>query len=173
MSRASAVVMSGVLFAALCGVGSAEQLPKSGQFAIHSAWKSIGETTPAADGRVYGFGSFWGVTYNDKGAGPLHSGPVVCPYTLEMVKDSGSARGQCSWSDRDGDRIFTDWTGAIAPGGQLEGLNHITGGTGKYAGIQGKAPSLGEHAGGPARRTAVRQRKAHRPGLLERDASRA
>ena len=126
--------------AAFCFIASAQDLPKSGSFTVHGGWKSIGETTQAAEGRTYGFGSFWGVNFNDKGYGPLHSGPVVCPYTLEILDGTLTAQGQCSWSDVDGDRIFTDWSGSLPPGGQFDGLNKITGGTGKYAGIQGKAP---------------------------------
>ena len=140
--------MSGKQFAIWIGavlslagvVCAADQMPKSGSFTVHSGWKSIGEMTPAADGRMYGNGSFWGIAYNDKGAGPLHSGPVICPYTLETIQGAGTAQGHCAWSDRDGDKIFTDWTSQLAASGALEGMNKITGGTGKYSGIQGKAP---------------------------------
>ncbi len=135
-----AVFASAVSVALLSPASGAQQLPRSGSFAIHSGWKAIGETTQAAEGRTYGFGSFWGVAFNDKGSGPLHSGPVVCPYTLEINAGTLTAQGHCSWSDLDGDKIFTDWTGSLPPNGQFDGLNKITGGTGKYAGIQGKAP---------------------------------
>lgn len=140
MRRALIALLSGASLAACFGMASAQQLPKSGTFTVHSGWKSIGETTQAAEGRTYGFGSFWGVVFNDKGAGPLHSGPVVCPYTFEILGGTLSAQGQCSWSDPDGDRIFTDWSGSLPPNSQFDGMNKITGGTGKYAGIQGKAP---------------------------------
>ena len=39
-------------------------------------------------------------------------------------------------------RFFTDWTGSLPPTGQFDGLNQITGGTGKYTGIPGKGVSL-------------------------------
>ena len=132
--------LSGIALAAYWTASSAEPLPKSGTFTVHSGWKSIGETTQAAEGRTYGYGSFWGVVFNDKGSGPLHSGPVVCSYVLEILGGTLTAQGQCSWGDVDGDKIFTDWTGSLPPNGQLDGMNKITGGTGKYAGIQGKAP---------------------------------
>jgi hypothetical protein len=140
MRRTLIAVMSGVSFAAYCTAPSAQQLPKSGTFTVQSGWKANGETTQVAEGRIYGFGSFWGVVFNDKGAGPLHWGPVVCPYTLEVINGALSAQGQCSWSDADGDKIFTDWTGSMPPNAQFDGLNKITGGTGKFTGIQGKAP---------------------------------
>ena len=133
-------VVSLVCLAVLSTTIGAQGLPKSGNITVHSGWKSIGETTQAAEGRTYGFGSFWGVVFNDKGSGPLHSGPVVCPYTLEILGGVLTAKGQCSWSDLDGDRFFTDWTGSLPPNGQFDGLNQITGGTGKYTGMQGKGP---------------------------------
>ena len=132
--------VSGVSLAVLCMAGNAQQLPKSGRFTIHSGWKAVGETTQPADGRVYGAGIFWGVTFNDKGTGPLHNGTAVCPYTLEIIAGALTAKGQCTWSDPDGDKIFNDWTGAVEPSGIFEGLNQFTGGTGKYSGIQGRAP---------------------------------
>ena len=140
MRKALVAVVTGLSFVAWSVAVGAQQLPKSGSFTVHSGWKLIGETTQAAEGRTYGFGSFWGVVFNDKGPGPLHSGPAVCPYTSEIVGGVMTAQGQCSWSDLDGDKIFTDWTGALPPNGQFDGLHKITGGTGKYAGIQGKAP---------------------------------
>jgi hypothetical protein len=133
-------MMSGISFATYCVVANGQQLPKSGTFTIHGGWKSVGDTTQAAEGRTYGFGSFWGVVFNDKGSGPLHSGPGVCPYTFEIVNGAMTAQGQCSWSDGDGDKIFTDWTGSMPANSSFDGLHKITGGTGKYAGVQGKAP---------------------------------
>jgi hypothetical protein len=140
MFRAFAASMSGLLFGVTYPALGAEPLAKSGSFTIHSGWKSIGETTQIADGRTLGSGSFWGVTFNDKGSGPLHSGPVLCPYTLEILNGTLTARGQCSWSDLDGDKFFTDSNGSLPSNGQFDGMNQITGGTGKYAGIQGRAP---------------------------------
>jgi hypothetical protein len=115
-------------------------LPNSGTFKLHSGWKAVGETTPIADDHVFGSGNFWGVTYNDAGTGPLHMGAVVCPYTLDTTKGAGTSQGTCSWGDADGDKIYTSWTGKISPSGALDGMNQITGGTGKFNGIQGHAP---------------------------------
>jgi hypothetical protein len=140
MRRAVVALMCGISLVVYYTALSAQQLPKSGTFTVQSGWKAIGETTQVAEGRTYGFGSFWGVVFNDKGSGPLHWGPVVCPYTLEMLGSALKAQGQCAWSDADGDKIFTDWTGSMPPNSQFEGLNTITGGTGKYTGVQGKAP---------------------------------
>ena len=52
--------VSGVCLAVVSATSGAQQLPNSGNITVHSGWKSIGETTQAAEGRTYGFGSFWG-----------------------------------------------------------------------------------------------------------------
>jgi hypothetical protein len=89
---------------------------------------------------VFGTGNFWGVTYNDAGSGPLHMGAVVCSYTLDLTSGAGPFQGTCVWSDGDGDQIFTGYSGKISASGALDGMNKITGGTGKFRGIQGQAP---------------------------------
>ena len=89
---------------------------------------------------TFGSGNFWGVAFNDAGSGPLHAGPVVCAYTLDTVGGAGTLQGACAWGDADGDKIFTSYVGKVSASGALEGMNNITGGTGKFDGIQGKAP---------------------------------
>jgi hypothetical protein len=77
------------------------------------------------------------VTFNDAGSGPLHNGAVLCAYELELVNGAGPFGGPCAWSDSAGDKIFTTYTGKIAAVG-ASGAHQITGGTGKFSGIQGK-----------------------------------
>jgi hypothetical protein len=136
-----------IVLAALTAVGvgtidiaRAQAIPKSGTFTIHSGWKSVGDMTQVAENHSAGSGNFWGVTYNDKGHGLLHAGAVLCPYTLEVINGAGPGKGTCAWGDTDGDKIFTDWSGLLTPAGEFNGMNQITGGTGKFNGIQGKAP---------------------------------
>ena len=40
----------------------------------------------------------------------------------------------------DGDKITTNYVGKAQHPGALDGMNNITGGTGKFDGIQGQAP---------------------------------
>jgi hypothetical protein len=115
-------------------------LPNSGSFKIHTGLKGIVETTQVGDKHFYTSGNFWGVTYNDAGVGPLHMGAVVCPFTGETIDGAGTAQGTCAFSDADGEKIFVTYTGRISPSGTFDGLNKITGGTGKFDGIQGQAP---------------------------------
>jgi len=117
----------------------AQQLPKSGTIAVHTGWKSTPEAVEVADKRYQGHGSVIGTTFNDKGSGPLHGGPATCFFVF-FANDNGTKnKGYCTFGDEDGDRLFTDWQGAInEQGGQ--GVNEIVGGTGKYAGITGSGP---------------------------------
>lgn len=140
MQRAFFTMIFGAFCAAFLTTLGAQELPKSGTFTVQSGWKTTGDTVQIDEGHIYGHGNFWGVVFNDKGSGPLHRGPVSCPYSVEVVNGVLSAQGKCAWSDVDGDKIFTDWTGSMPPNSKLEGLNQITGGTGKYAGIKGRAP---------------------------------
>ena len=74
------------------------------------------------------------------GSGPLHVGPAVCAYTLDTVGGAGTLQGACAWGDADGDKIITSYVGKVSTSGALDGMNNITGGTGKFDGIQGQAP---------------------------------
>ena len=130
----------GLAMAGMYDTAAAQQLPKSGTISWHTGWKDTGSAIEAADKRMQGQGIVTGVTFNDKGAGPLHLGPASCSYTFFAVEGTGKNKGFCTFSDADGDRIFTDFTGGFAPDGQGNGVNEIMGGTGKYVGIQGSGP---------------------------------
>jgi hypothetical protein len=115
----------------------AADLRQSGSFKLHSGWKGVGEIVQVGNNHLFGSGNFWAVTFNDTGSGPLHKGAVVCSYTLELINGAGPSQGPCAWSDSDGDKFFTNFTGTIAASGAVAGAHKITGGTGKFAGIQG------------------------------------
>jgi hypothetical protein len=116
-------------------------LPSSGTFKIHTGYKGTNlETIQFGDKRVYNSGIFWGVSFNDAGSGPLHLATLVCPLAGETINGAGLAGGVCAWTDTDGDNIFITYNDAKLSGGTLEGINQITGGTGKFKGITGTAP---------------------------------
>jgi hypothetical protein len=54
------------------------------------------------------------------------------------MNGAGPFGGPCAWGDNDGDKFFTSYTGKLAASGAAYGDHKITGGTGKFAGIQGK-----------------------------------
>ena len=146
MRKNLAVIVAGLCFATLCSTVSAQQLPKSGSINFHTGWKLAGEAITPAEKHMVGHGSVAGVTFNDKGSGPLHLGPANCFYTFLVLNDSGKNKGSCAFGDADGDRIFTNFTGNLSPDGD-SGTNEIAGGTGKYAGIQGSGPWKCKSAG--------------------------
>ena len=122
----------------ICAVGArAEQLAKSGTGTIHTGFKGTGTTTQMSDKRSYWSGVDWGVSFNDEGKGFLHNMAWNCPAVSEIVEGMIAAKGWCTLTDADGDTIFGDWTGRGPRGGEVVGHVDMTGGTGKYAGMQG------------------------------------
>ena len=140
MNKGLAILVCGLSAAIFCGATYAQQLPKSGTISINSGFKSNGEVLQVGEGRVFGWGGFYGVTVNTRGSGPLHMGSAVCSYTLDLTGGAGPGRGSCAWTDADGDKIYTEYAGMLATNGVFEGLNQFAGGTGKFNGITGKAP---------------------------------
>lgn len=68
-------------------------------------------------------------------------GAAMCPHLSEIIGASASEEGECAWSDVSGDKLFTRFSAK----GDLKthtvtGDQSIQGGTGKFAGIEGKAP---------------------------------
>lgn len=127
-------------FALIGSVSAAEALPKTGVISVHSGYTAIAEQFTLAEKpqkHVQGHGTDRGVTFNDKGSGPLHLGPTGCVYTYYAIGDSSKNQGYCGFGDPDGDRIFTTFTGKGTPEGDFGGMHDIQGGTGKYAGITG------------------------------------
>lgn len=140
MRKVLIVFATGLSFATLCTAASAQQLPRSGTINFHTGFQIKAEAVTVADKHMQGHGTAIGVTFNDKGSGPLHGGPATCFLTFFAIDGRGKNKGYCSFGDADGDRIFTDWNGNATPDGNDNGINEIAGGTGKYAGIQGRGP---------------------------------
>jgi hypothetical protein len=97
-------------------------------------------TVSDKDKHVQGHGTNRGIIFNDKGSGPMHLGPTDCFFTFDSVGDNTKVKGYCTFGDVDGDRVFTDFSGASQPGGDVAGMHDIMAGTGKYSGITGTVP---------------------------------
>ena len=147
MSKKFSVFVTSLFFAALSAAAVADPLPKSGSISVHSAYMVVGEFLTVADKHVQGHGTNRGVTFNDKGSGPLHLGPTDCFFTVFVINDNGKNKGFCTFGDADGDRIFTEFTGTATPDGNFGGMHDILSGTGKYAGITGSVPWKCRNAG--------------------------
>ena len=78
------------------------------------------------------------VIYNDAGNGPLHGDAWNCAYSVDFDNGAAKLQGYCASGDASGlDRIFVTFSGTgNGTGGAGNGV--ITGGTGRYSGIQGK-----------------------------------
>jgi hypothetical protein len=135
----AAALTIGLMAVALSAPASAQQLPKNGSISFHTGWKYVADVLNATDKHVVGKGNVTGITFNDKGTGPLHLGPANCFESFIIIEGKGQDKGYCAFGDPDGDRIFTEFTGTFGPEGG-NGTNNIIGGTGKYAGIQGSGP---------------------------------
>ena len=114
-----------------------QQLAKSGSFEFHSAYKGVGETTEVSEHRSYWSGNYWGLSFNNEGKGFLHNMVWNCPAAYEVVDGTLNMKGFCVLRDADDDKIFGDFAGSGPLGGELTGRQDLSGGTGKYAGIQG------------------------------------
>lgn len=134
------LVLAFVLAFGLAGsAAAAEPLAKSGSFKTQAGFKSIEESMPLGEKHAYAHGVTWGIVAGDGGA--LRIATAMCPYISEVAGDTIALQGRCAWSDADGDKIFTEWSGKFsASKGGGGGPQPIIGGTGKFSGIQGSAP---------------------------------
>jgi hypothetical protein len=140
MQKGIVILVSGLSAVLFGGAAYAQQLPRSGTISVNSGWKTTGEVVQVGEGRLFGWGGFYGVTFNQRGSGPLHMGVAICSYTLDLTGGAGPGRGTCAWTDAEGDKIYTDYSGMLGTDGVFNGLNQVTSGTGKFTGITGKAP---------------------------------
>jgi len=137
MRKPLVVIVAALSSLTFCAAVAAQQLPKSGSISVHSGYWAIGEAVTVAEKHIQGHGNNRGITFNDKGSGPLHLGPTDCFYTFYTAVDRTKVKGYCTFGDNDGDRIFTDFSGGLQSDGYFQGMHDVDGGTGKYKGIQG------------------------------------
>jgi hypothetical protein len=119
----------------------AQQLPKSGKFtgkyASHLV-PEVAQTFELEKGHVFVLTKSQGVFFNDVADGFLDKSEVICAIANDVVDGvSADIRGHCIVTDKDGDKVFTAYQGKGTAPGIIAGDNHWTGGTGKFAGIQG------------------------------------
>ena len=116
----------------------AESLPKSGRISIHSIMKGTSQTKFNDE---YSHSTIEGKTFNEEDKGPLHLGKVACSYSGFSHKPINKGIGFCAFEDKDGDKIFVQYTGTSSAKGEFNATNDIIGGTGKFNDIQGGGPS--------------------------------
>ena len=81
--------------------GAASQIR---QFKTESGFKGVEDMIPVGEKHTYSHGVTWGIVPIDN---PPRSKTAMCPYISEPVGDTSTCKGRCTWSDADGDKIFT------------------------------------------------------------------
>ncbi|WP_271499958.1 hypothetical protein [Bradyrhizobium sp. CCBAU 11357] len=120
-------VFASMLVAGLVLPASAED---AGKIKIHSGWKLIQERVD----KGVAYGTLWGVTFNDAGAGLLHKAPASGTYSL--TQETGKGEGEITWGIGD-DHLKGPFTITVTPDGKATGENTIREATGKLAGVIG------------------------------------
>lgn len=132
------VVAVSVLAMRLVVPATAAEPVKPGNYKTQGGFKAVEEMIQVGDKHTYSHGVAWGVVSGD---GPVQMLTATCPYINELIGDTITYQGRCAWTDADGDKIFTAWSAEFAAStGAGDGLQPITGGTGKFGSIQGIAP---------------------------------
>ena len=132
-------VLSGVIFGLACASATADDVPKTGKVTFNSGWKLTGNLVKLTDARAYWSGVDWGVWFSAKASGALNRLTAICPDVADVENGVITAKGFCTLTDADGDKIFGDWSGKQpSPAVDFAGLGQLIGGTGKFTGIQGK-----------------------------------
>ena len=127
---ALASALSLVLFAAFGASALAGELPKQGTYSL--TWTFSGPYTllEVGEDEWAWISNFTLVIWNNAGEGIYHDMTGDC---IEIGGPERQTSGYCTYTDADGDKIFEAYTE------EEEGKGHdtLTGGTGKYAGLQG------------------------------------
>jgi hypothetical protein len=81
------------------------------------------------------------MSFNDDGKGFLDDTAWYCPGVDEIINGIHHFNGYCTLTDIDGDKIYLSYTSLPYEGkGPVPTEGKYSGGTGKYAGIQGGTP---------------------------------
>jgi hypothetical protein len=136
--KATGLVCAALLLMAFGPVAQADALQKKGSFSGVFGWYiSSGETLEVAKDHLVWGGIASGAFKNDAGNGFLHASAVACTFSGGFKTDAVTRNGgDCMATDSDGDKLAMAWKCTTCP---AAGDFQFTGGTGKYAGIKGRA----------------------------------
>jgi hypothetical protein len=137
--RTSYKLISAIFAVALLNTPAAAQtLAKSGTYTGKAGGKAVGDIYEIGKGHAFFVGKYDLVIFNDVAGGFLDKTEWTCPGVSDIVGGiTTQAGGYCVGTDKDGDKLFSSWQGKGTGPGSGEGTFDWTGGTGKYAGIQG------------------------------------
>ncbi|NIR31151.1 MAG: hypothetical protein GWN84_17935 [Gammaproteobacteria bacterium] len=113
------------------------ELAKKGTYSGSFGFSASSSAYQLEQGHTYTQDVYKGIFFNDSGTGFLHESSCVCFGITDTREGSGSANGYCELTDMDNDKVFLVWKGTVDPEVGFKGDFKWTGGTGKYAGIEG------------------------------------
>ena len=108
---------------------------------VTTSYYATSKVLPVGPDRGYMTWENFGVVVNDTGGGLFHNVTIRCIGGNSWEKGNWEGVGSCSYTMKDGEKVFL----TIKFGGKMgtplppsQGTAQIIGGTGKYAGIQGR-----------------------------------
>jgi hypothetical protein len=114
-------------------------LPQSGIIKGQGTYKGTAQVVSVGEKHFMGTASNWGINYNEAGSGPLHMGTGYCTVAFNNINRASTDVGDCAFGDPGGaDKVFVAYSGKWTDNVGGQGGGPITGGIGKYAGIEGK-----------------------------------
>jgi hypothetical protein len=130
-------ILTFIIFSSVA-LADGHEIAKSGTISWVTGWQfNVVPLEGQSEDWVIGVGNASGATFNVNGSGPLHEGRALCAAVWVVSAGGATNKGNCYFGDKDGDRIFTSFTGDLAVDA---GINTIIGGSGKYKGITGSGP---------------------------------
>ena len=133
-------VMFSVMAILLAGVFilSDQALAAGNTVKAMATWQAQGLVTQVADNQALMVGAMGGALFIDGGHGELDATTLLCPGTMDLNLSTGvrNGKGRCIITDKDGDKIYAEWTCRGNEKG-CKGPFNLTGGTGKFLGISG------------------------------------
>ncbi len=130
-------VLTALLFTTLFAAGQqTNQVKLSAN--LRSGWKLAGDELSILQNHNLLPNTGFGVWFNDVRGGFLDGSSWIFGSTYDVINGHGNELGYCVGTDGDGDQIFTSLSSeGPKDGADIVGLHKITGGTGKYLGVEG------------------------------------
>lgn len=138
--RTIILTLIALILAVIAGSPVQAQIAKQGKFSGTHTWHWQGQGYEVGQERYHWVGTTYGVYSGANGGGVLHNSSTLCSWASELKGQWQELRGSCAVTDKDGDKVFYAFRGTRSkPDEGVAGEMEIYEGTGKYAGIGGKA----------------------------------
>jgi len=123
----------------------AADIPKEGNDSFTNFWVATSSDTIQQGDRTFATYEIDGVTRNDNGGPMFNSFGLRCLGLVEFAGNDGRGQGTCTYTDKDGDHIFTPYSAKGDGKGGERGTYEVAGGTGKFSGITGRGEYFNPH----------------------------